>query len=41
MIAAKPDLFHVTLPGVGHAPMLDEPAALEAIDALFARLDGH
>ena len=39
MIAAKPDLIHVTLPGVGHAPMLDEPAALEAIDALFARLD--
>jgi pimeloyl-ACP methyl ester carboxylesterase len=41
MIAAKPDLIHVTLPGVGHAPMLDEPAALEAIDALFARLDCH
>ncbi len=39
MIAAKPDLIHVTLPDVGHAPMLDEPAALEAIDALFARLD--
>jgi pimeloyl-ACP methyl ester carboxylesterase len=39
MVAAKPDLIHVTLPGVGHAPMLDEPAALEAIDALFTRLD--
>ncbi|WP_151118231.1 alpha/beta fold hydrolase [Hypericibacter adhaerens] len=39
MIAAKPDLIHVTLPGVGHAPMLDEPAALEAIDGFFARLD--
>lgn len=39
MIAAKPDLMHVTLPGVAHAPTLDEPAALEAIDALFARLD--
>jgi pimeloyl-ACP methyl ester carboxylesterase len=41
MIAAKPDLILVTLPGVGHAPMLDEPAALEAIDALFARLDNR
>jgi pimeloyl-ACP methyl ester carboxylesterase len=41
MIAAKPGLIHVTLPGVGHAPMLDETAALEAIDVLFARLDRH
>lgn len=39
MIAAKPDLMHVTLPGIAHAPTLDEPDALEAIDALFARLD--
>lgn len=39
MIAAKPDLMHVTLPGVAHAPALDEPAALEAIDALFTRLE--
>jgi pimeloyl-ACP methyl ester carboxylesterase len=39
MIAEKPGLMHVTLPGVAHAPTLDEPAALEAIDALFTQLD--
>jgi pimeloyl-ACP methyl ester carboxylesterase len=29
----------VTVPGVGHAPTLDEPAARDAIDALLARAD--
>ncbi len=37
MIRAKPDLQYVTVPGVGHAPFLDEPEASEAIDGHFAR----
>jgi len=37
MADAKPDLQCVTVPGVGHAPLLDEPAALVAIDEF---LDG-
>ncbi|MDP6474044.1 MAG: alpha/beta hydrolase [Alphaproteobacteria bacterium] len=37
MIGAKPDLEHVTVPGVGHAPFLDEPQAIEAIDGYLAR----
>ncbi|PWR21031.1 alpha/beta fold hydrolase [Zavarzinia compransoris] len=40
MKAAKPDLVAVEVPGRGHAPFLDEPAALAAIDALLARVDG-
>jgi hypothetical protein len=28
----------VTVPNVGHAPTLDEPEALEAIDKLLARI---
>jgi hypothetical protein len=28
----------VTVPGVGHAPDLDEPAAIEAIDRLLERV---
>lgn len=41
MQAEKPDLMRVTIPAVGHAPTLDEPAAAAAIDALLARLDGR
>lgn len=33
-----PDGKFVTVPGVGHAPMLDEPAALTAIDRFLAGL---
>jgi len=29
----------VTVPGVGHAPMLDEPEAVAAIDAFLAGLN--
>jgi len=32
----KPDLITVTIPGVGHAPMLDEPVAVAAIDGFLA-----
>ena len=31
-----PAIESVEVPGVGHAPMLDEPAALEAVQAFFA-----
>lgn len=37
MMQAAPDATFVTVPGVGHAPMLDEPEAAAAIDAF---LDG-
>lgn len=37
MIGAAPGASFVTVPGAGHAPMLDEPAAVVAIDAF---LDG-
>jgi len=37
MAARKPDLAVLTLPNRGHAPFLDEPQALAAIDALLAR----
>jgi hypothetical protein len=33
-----PDLASVTVPQTGHAPTLDEPQAIEAIDALLERL---
>ena len=29
----------VTVPGVGHAPELDEPKAIAAIDAFLDKLD--
>lgn len=35
MRTEKPDLVAVTLPGIGHAPTLDEPPSREAIDAYF------
>lgn len=34
----KPDLEIVEVPNVGHAPVLDEPAAMAAIDALLSRV---
>jgi pimeloyl-ACP methyl ester carboxylesterase len=37
MLHEKPDLQHVTLANRGHTPLLDEPEALEAIDAFLAR----
>lgn len=37
MKAEKPDLASVTVPGIGHMPLLDEPEALEAIDGFLAR----
>ncbi len=38
MRAEHSDLDVVTVPGVGHAPALDEPEAVAAIDALLARI---
>lgn len=38
MKAEKPDLTSVTLPGVGHAPTLNEPPVREAIDEFLCRL---
>lgn len=40
MEAANPDLESVTVPGVGHAPTLDEPEAIEAIERLLQRVEG-
>ncbi len=37
MAAALPRAELVTVPGVGHAPTLDEPAVLGAVDRLLAR----
>jgi pimeloyl-ACP methyl ester carboxylesterase len=37
MKEAVPELEVVTVPGVGHAPTLDEPEAIAAIEALLAR----
>lgn len=37
MKAMKPDLVQVTLPGVGHAPSLNEAPAREAIDEFLRR----
>lgn len=38
MAARLSDVEAVTVPRVGHAPMLDEPAAVAAIDRLLARV---
>jgi pimeloyl-ACP methyl ester carboxylesterase len=38
MHAAVPSLRSVTIPGIGHAPTLDEPEALAAIDGFLASL---
>ncbi|MCF4165480.1 alpha/beta hydrolase [Zavarzinia compransoris] len=40
MKAAKPDLAVVEVTARGHAPFLDEPEALAAIDALIIRVEG-
>lgn len=39
MAGEKPDLVRLTLPGIGHAPSLDEPASRAVIDAFLAGLD--
>ncbi len=39
MAVEKPDLVHLTLPDVGHAPMLDEPESEQAIDDFLAGID--
>lgn len=40
MLAEKPDLIQVTVPGTGHAPALDEAEAEQAIDDFLAQIDG-
>jgi pimeloyl-ACP methyl ester carboxylesterase len=40
MKAEKPDLALATVPGIGHAPTLEEPEAVAAIDDLLARTKG-
>jgi pimeloyl-ACP methyl ester carboxylesterase len=37
MVARHPDAELVTVPAIGHAPLLDEPEAMAAIDRLIAR----
>ncbi|MFW5662033.1 MAG: alpha/beta fold hydrolase [Oceanicaulis sp.] len=39
MVRRSPDMRRVDIAGVGHAPLLTEPAAREAIDAFLARID--
>lgn len=39
MHAAVPDMKSVTVPEVGHAPILDEPEAVAAVDAFLVNLD--
>lgn len=39
MLREKPDLRRVTVPGRGHAPSLDEPACIEALDAFLAEVE--
>lgn len=41
MQAAAPHVATVTIPGVGHAPTLGEPSALQAIQALLTEVDGR
>ncbi len=41
MQAAFPEWSFVTIPGVGHAPSLTEPPALEAIHELLERVDSR
>lgn len=38
MAARHPSVTAVTVPGVGHAPVLDEPLATAALDAFFAKV---
>ena len=37
MAREKPDLEHITVANRGHAPLLNEPECLAAIDAFVAR----
>ena len=39
MVLRLPEMDFVTLPRIGHAPTLDEPAAAAAIDRLLAKVD--
>jgi len=39
MTAELPLMEAVTVPGIGHAPTLEEPEAMQAIDRLLARID--
>jgi pimeloyl-ACP methyl ester carboxylesterase len=39
MASTHPHLTALTLPHRGHAPMLDEPAAVAAIDAFLRELE--
>ncbi len=39
MLAENPSMDAVTVPRVGHAPTLDEPEAVEAIDRLLERVE--
>jgi pimeloyl-ACP methyl ester carboxylesterase len=39
MQKAVPDMKSVTVPGVGHAPMLDEPEAVAAVDEFLSGLE--
>lgn len=41
MRRVKPDLTVATIKGRGHAPFLDEPDSLSAIDAFMARMDAR
>jgi pimeloyl-ACP methyl ester carboxylesterase len=38
MQAEKPDLVHFTLPGVGHAPTMNEPPVREVLDGFLSQL---
>jgi pimeloyl-ACP methyl ester carboxylesterase len=39
MADMKPDLIQVTVPDVGHTPMLDEPSSEQAIDDFLTQID--
>jgi pimeloyl-ACP methyl ester carboxylesterase len=41
MQAAAPGMTVAQIPDRGHAPMLDEPTSVAAIEAFFAKLDAH
>jgi pimeloyl-ACP methyl ester carboxylesterase len=41
MAREKPDLESITVPNRGHAPLLDEPACIAAIDGFLARHGGR
>ena len=40
MQAAAPNAGFAVMPGVGHAPELDEPEAVAAIDGFLGDLEG-